>query len=177
MCTGRWRGCGPNSRRLMMTERDERALREALRNLGPDEPVDPEAARREAKEWRRNGRVAAGIAVALVLVAGVIGLPRLLPGEQARSTSAQEAGPASAPSAESAPADRAQARWRTEYYRDISFEVPDSWGYAVPPQSDWCADEPRGVPRPDQRRPYVWSLRAQQSRGRALQKRSSRRSH
>jgi hypothetical protein len=139
-----------------MTERDERALREALRNLGPDEPVDPEAARREAKEWRRNGRVAAGIAVALVLVAGVIGLPRLLPEEQARSTSAQEAGPASAPSAESAPADRAQARWRTEYYRDISFEVPDSWGYAVPPQSDWCADEPGGVPRPDQRRPYVW---------------------
>ena len=62
-----------------MTERDERALREALRNLGPDEPVDPEAARREAKEWRRNGRVPAGFAVALVLVAGVIGLPRLLP--------------------------------------------------------------------------------------------------
>ena len=24
------------------------------------------------------------------------------------------------------------------------------------PQSDWCADEPKGRPRADQRRPYVW---------------------
>ena len=34
--------------------------------------------------------------------------------------------------------------------------MPADWGYAVPPQSDWCADDPQGEPRPDQRRPYVW---------------------
>ena len=45
--------------------------------------------------------------------------------------------------------------WRTEYFRDISFEVPERWGYAVPPRSDWCA-EGRDEVRADQRRPYVW---------------------
>jgi hypothetical protein len=54
------------------------------------------------------------------------------------------------------PTDPAPDGWRTEYFRDISFRVPASWGYAVPPQSDWCADEPREEPRADQRRPYVW---------------------
>jgi hypothetical protein len=139
-----------------MAERDEQALRDALRALGPDEPVDPAAARQRAGERRRNGRMAVGIAVALVLVAGVIGVPRLLPAEQTQSTSAGGAGAEAAPSAESAPDDRAPARSRTEYYRDISFQVPEDWGYAVPPQSDWCADKPRGQPRADQRRPYVW---------------------
>jgi hypothetical protein len=139
-----------------MTERDEQALREALRSLGPDEPVDPEAARQRATERRRTGRMAAGIAVALVLVAGVIGLPRLFPAEQGQSASAGQAGPEAGPNADSAPGEAAGDGWRTEYYRDISFQVPSSWGYAVPPQSDWCADQPKGQPRVEQRRPYVW---------------------
>ena len=42
-----------------MTERDERALREALR-AGPDEPVDLGQVRRRAAERRRNSRMAAG---------------------------------------------------------------------------------------------------------------------
>ena len=144
-----------------MAERDERAFREALQALDPDEPVDPEAARHRAAERRRNGRMAAGIAVALVLIVGVIGVPRLFPAGQGQSTADAPAGAEAAPNAESAPQDsapndRSRDSWRTEYYRDISFQVPADWGYAVPPQSDWCADEPRGVPRADQRRPYVW---------------------
>jgi hypothetical protein len=139
-----------------MAERDELALREALRTLGPDEPVDPEAARRQAKERRRIAGVAVGIAAVLVLVVGVIGIPRLFPAGQAQPTSAGPAGPGSGPSAASAPTDPAPAGWRTEYYRDISFEVPENWGYAVAPQSDWCAYEPKGKAREDQRRPYVW---------------------
>lgn len=164
-----------------MTERDEQALREALRSLGPDEPVDPVAARQRAGERQRTGRMAAGIAVALVLVAGVIGLPRLLPGGVSATSAGVEsggrAGPAESrpeagadarsepPGAESQgepspPIDPAPDGWRTEYYGDTSFQVPRSWGYAVAPQSDWCADEPRGRPRPEQRRPYVWLGRA-----------------
>ena len=153
-----------------MTERDERALREALQALGPDEPVDPEAARHRATERRRNGRALAGIAVALVLVAGVVGLPRLLPTDTASTAGgAAEAGqPQAGQDAErdatmppprrtvKPPTDPVPEGWRTEYYRDISFQVPETWGYAVPPQSDWCAYKPQGQPRADQRRPYVW---------------------
>ena len=155
-----------------MTERDEQALREALQELGSDEPVDLASVRRRAAERRRNSRTVAGLAVVLVLVAGVVGLPRLVGpraeqpssmsgGAQAESDAQHEAdaGEAGQPEADPrgrqvAPStDPAPDGWRTEYYRDISFEVPRSWGYAVPPQSDWCADEPRGEPRPDQRRP------------------------
>jgi hypothetical protein len=130
----------------------------------------------------------AGLAVVLVLVAGVVGLPQLLTGGGQSPTSASggaEAGSGpetgSGPESGSAPeadtrsgdygqpdavppgrqgsptsTDPAPTGWRTEYYRDISFEVPASWGYAVPPQSDWCVDKPRGELRADQRRPYVW---------------------
>jgi hypothetical protein len=138
-----------------MTERDEQALREALQALGPDESVDPEAARHRAAERRRNGRALAGIAVALVLVAGVIGLPRLFPAEQAQPTAAGGAGAESAPRAEAPQADRARVRWRTEYYRDIRFSVPADWGYAIPPSpGSWCAGD--GKLRPEQRGSFVW---------------------
>ena len=158
-----------------MTERDEQALREALQELGSDQPVDLGLVRRRAAERRRNARTVAGLAVVLVLVAGAVGLPRLLSpaaeqptsmaggaqadsdsrtGAEARDAASPEAGP---PDRSEAPStDPAPAGWRTEYFRDISFAVPATWGYAVPPQSDWCADDPRGAPRPDQRRPYVW---------------------
>ncbi|HLL61407.1 MAG TPA: hypothetical protein VK401_00020 [Propionibacteriaceae bacterium] len=157
-----------------MTERDEQALRDALHELGPDEPVDLGRVRRRAAERRRNARTAAGLAVALVVVAGVVGLPRLMaPGGDQPSSMAgggqaapesqvqpdsgdaqPEAGP---PGRQVAPStDPAPDGWRTEYFRDISFAVPATWGYGVPPQSDWCADEPRGELRPDQRKPYVW---------------------
>jgi hypothetical protein len=139
-----------------MAERDELALREALRTLGRDGTVDPKAARRRAQERRRSGLAAVGVAVALLLVAGVIGIPRLLPAEQASPTLSEPAGPEGRPGAAPVPTDPAPAGWRTEYFRDISFQVPKDWGYAVPPQSDWCANGRTGQPRPEQRRPYVW---------------------
>jgi hypothetical protein len=147
-----------------MSERSERALREALGALPPDESVDLDGVRRRAADRRRGGQVVAGVAIALVLVAGVIGVPRLFPADQGQSVAAggaaQEAEPQGQPEARAdsptAPEESAPDGWRTEYYRDVSFQVPDRWGYAVPPQSDWCADEPRGQPRADQRRPYVW---------------------
>ena len=158
-----------------MTERDERALRDALQELGSDEPVDLGRVRRRAAERRRNARTVAGLAVVLVLVAGVVGLPRLLgPGADRPSGTAggAQAAPETRAAADASDAaepeavppgrepvpstDPAPPGWRTEYYRDISFQVPSSWGYAVPPQSDWCADDPPGKPRADQRRPYVW---------------------
>jgi hypothetical protein len=162
-----------------MTERDERALRDALQELAADEPVDLGQVRHRAAERRRTTRAVAGLAVALVVVAGVVGLPRLTDpggdqpssmagGAQAEPESRTEAdtgdtsakaGPPGrqvAPTPTASPSAPARRGWRTEYFRDISFTVPASWGYAIPPQSDWCADEPRDVPRADQRRPYVW---------------------
>lgn len=37
--------------------------------------------------------------------------------------------------------------WRTEQYRDITFEVPDHWIYDFEPGSDWCVEHPRGAGR------------------------------
>lgn len=155
-----------------MTERDERALREALRGLETADPVDPAAARRGAAERRRNRQTLVGIVTVLVLVVGVVGLPTLLSGGGSEATSAGQADsrneqapaggaatgdgaearqlePESKPSAAAAPGD-----WRTEYYRDISFQVPAAWGYGVPPQSDWCAHESARPQSPPQ--PYAW---------------------
>ena len=159
-----------------MTERDEEALRQALQQLGGDEPVDLGQVRRRAAERQRNRRTVAGLAVVLVLVAGVVGLPQLVAGGGQSPTSASGgAGAESAPEADTradgpgrpesapsgreaapAPTEAAPRGWRTEYYRDISFRVPATWGYAVPPQSDWCADQPQGEAGAEQRRPYVW---------------------
>lgn len=154
-----------------MTERDERALREALRRLEAADPVDPAAARRGAAERRRHRQTLAGVVTVLVLVVGVVGLPPLLSGEGSETTSAGQADSRAEPApasggavAESGPeprqlepqAEAAPGEWRTEYYRDISFQVPQDWGYAVPPLSDWCAGNRKGEPRADQRRPYVW---------------------
>ena len=148
-----------------MSERSERALREALGALTPDEPPDPAGARRRAVDRRRGGQVVAGFAIALVLVAGVIGVPRLFPADQGRSASMErvdagsggQAQPEAGPPSPTTPDDPAPDGWRTEYYRDISFEVPSDWGYSMPPSpASWCASSAEGRPRPDELKPYVW---------------------
>jgi hypothetical protein len=104
------------------------------------------------------------VAAAILVLVSVIGLPRLLGGTTAEPAS-QAGGAAeadSAPNPLETASESAATRelddtgWRTEYYRDISFSVPAEWGYAIPPQSDWCANGRQATPRPDQTRPYVW---------------------
>ena len=70
--------------------------------------------------------------VVVVLAVGVGLLPTT------GRTPSQVAAPAEASAAR--PGDPAPPGWRTEYYRDLSFEVPDSWVYAYEPG---CADEDR----------------------------------
>ena len=87
----------------------ERALREALGALPPDETVDLDDVRRRVGDRRRRGRVVGGIAVVLVLLAGVIGLPQLLPASQPQATSAgAQAGTDSGGQAESDSDERAE---------------------------------------------------------------------
>lgn len=144
-----------------MTDREEEAFRNALRGLAGDSEVDPVVARRSVAVTQLV------MALALVLVlSGAILLPRVLGGGASQAGPAADAGAEAQPGsasavAESAPGSpvarkQAPPGWRTEYFRDIGFSVPSEWGYAVPPQSDWCANNPAGEPRPDQRRPYVW---------------------
>jgi hypothetical protein len=156
-----------------MTDREERALRAALDALPPDDTVDLDDVRRRVGDRRRRSRVVGGIAVVLVLLAGVIGLPRLLPASLPQATSGDQAGaesggqaepesdgravPESGPGAASTPTDPAPEGWRTEYYRDVSFEVPADWGYSRPPSpASWCASSKDGKPRPEQLKSYVW---------------------
>ena len=73
-----------------MSERGERALREALGALPPEETVDLDDVRRRVGDRRRRSQVVGGIAVVLVLLAGVIGLPQLIPPSQPQATSAGE---------------------------------------------------------------------------------------
>ena len=133
-----------------MTEPDraERAFREALTELDLPRVPDPAAARRHV----RDRRLSTLAVVATLLIIAVIGGLVAWRGEGATAPTVAQPSPAQP----SLPADPAPAGWRTEYYRDISFEVPASWGYAQPPDSSWCADDSRGVLRPEQRTPYVW---------------------
>ncbi len=143
-----------------MTDREEKAFRDALQDLVTDDEAVPGMTRRP-----RSVMPMVLAAAAILVLVSVIGLPRLLGGTAGGSAADSGGVSAAAESApvpremappSAAPSDPAPAGWRTEHFRDISFQVPAGWGYAVPPQSDWCADDPEGEPRPDQRRPYVW---------------------
>jgi len=132
-----------------MTEPDraERAFRDAITELDLPPAPDPAATRRHV----RDRRLATLAVVATVLIVAVVG------GFAWRDQTAPAPAVAQPAPAQTSPStDPAPAGWRSEHYRDIRFEVPASWGYAQPPDSSWCADDPRGVLRPEQRTPYVW---------------------
>ncbi|HVH21044.1 MAG TPA: hypothetical protein VNA11_01165 [Pseudonocardia sp.] len=132
-----------------MTEPDraERAFRDAITELDLPAAPDPAATRRHV----RDRRLATLAVVATVLIVAVVG------GFAWRDQTAPAPAVAQPAPAQTSPStDPAPAGWRSEHYRDIRFEVPASWGYAQPPDSSWCADDPRGVLRPEQRTPYVW---------------------
>lgn len=111
-------------------------------NLEFEEPPtpDPEPGRRPADPRRKMILVVGGLVLILLAAAAVVGFSGVLRADQ------QTALPAGPPDG-----------WRTEQYRDISFQVPGDWGYAFEPGSDWCANtgEPTSEPRPEHQRPYV----------------------
>ncbi len=143
-----------------MTDHDRlpRAFRQAIEALPASGELDPGAARARARA-RRTARAAVGLATTVVLIVAVaLALPRwggspsqvAKPGPAAPTSSSRATG-GQTPE----PVDQAPAGWRTEYYRDISFQVPSTWGYAYEPGSDWCSDSVDGRPAEQHRRPYV----------------------
>ncbi len=128
-------------------DRAEQALRDALAGLRPPPAPDPAGIRSAV---RRRQRATAGVLTALVLLALAGGVASW----QARSPGTSTVLARPSPQAESG--GPGPSGWRTEHYRDIAFEVPADWGYAIPPQADWCVDTPDGQPDEARRAPYVW---------------------
>lgn len=119
--------------------RAEQAFRDALsRQADAFEPASlaPISQRSRVRRW--VGIVAAA-SVLLLLGSTALGVAvwRDDAGEAGRDTVSEPA-----------------AGWRYESYRDVQIEVPESWGYAAAPGSDWCAGVPGGEGR-FPRQPHV----------------------
>ena len=102
----------------MSDNRAEQALRSALAGQEIPPTPDPQIIRRRVRD-RRVGIVALASALILLVSAGAFVAADL--GREQQQIVA-------APGAARLPADPAPDGWRTEYYRDISFEVPDDLG-------------------------------------------------
>ena len=129
----------------MSDKRAEQALRSALAGQEIPPTPDPQIIRRRARD-RRVGIVALASALILLVSAGAFVAADL--GREQQQIVA-------APGDARLPADPAPDGWRTEYYRDISFEVPETWGYGHEPGSDWCVGSNDSQPQPPHRQPYV----------------------
>jgi hypothetical protein len=129
----------------MTDDRAERALRTALEGLDLPPSPAPDALRHRARTRRATTLAMSTVAALAAVVLGILVAPGLLP--------LRGGGPVAVPAA--APVDPAPSGWRTEYYRNVAFQVPDSWGYAYEPGSDWCTASPDGKPTEQHRRPYV----------------------
>lgn len=128
-------------------ERAEQAFRQAIATLPAPDEVDPLAARARAGRRRSAARVGAGLVVAMIMVFGVLLVPRWVDRglDGGRTDVARPAGPVATGYRDPAPSG-----WRTEQYRDVTFQVPDNWGYGFEPGTDWCvADD--GTARPKAR--------------------------
>jgi hypothetical protein len=99
--------------------RAEGAFREALQSLDTPGSANPVAARRRAGRRRFAAIATACVALAAVLT-GFLGLTSVT------SDVLDLVVPAVNPAG-------ATDGWRTEYYRDITFQVPTDWGYAEEP--------------------------------------------
>lgn len=134
-------------------ERAAAAFRAALADARTEGRLDAKAAIRAARRRRAAAGLAGGLVLALIVAAGVIGLPTVL-----RPDQVSPAGPGNGPTIAMAPNrlpdDPAPSGWRTEQYRDITFQVPADWDYGFEPGPDWCVDREPVAGRPD-RRPYV----------------------
>lgn len=124
-------------------DRAEQAFRDALQQHADEPDFQPlelpktAASRSGLPRWLP-------VAAAVVLVAAVA-LPLAI--SRFSGSSPSSAVPAAAP--ESGPSDAAsdaeptvlasRPGWRWESYRVLSYQVPQRWGYAYAPRSDWCA--------------------------------------
>ena len=130
----------------MSDNRAEQALRAALagREIPTRRPIRS-VIRRRVRD-RRVGMAALASALVLLVSAGAF---------VAADRGANQQQIVAAPADARLPADPAPDGWRTEYYRDISFEVPEAWGYAYEPGSDWCVDSKTASRGRAHRQPYV----------------------
>jgi hypothetical protein len=145
-------------------EREERAFAEALRKDAPVEsfrPLDPEALKAAAGPGAGTGRprwlkgLAAAAAVVIIVGAGaailpglvgskassVTGTPELYPAGGAAPMDSQDRNTAAAGPGPVAKPTPAPAGLRWESYRNVQVQVPDTWGYASAPQSDYCINK------------------------------------
>lgn len=152
-------------------DRAEQAFRDAFATHADDVPFVPlTVPRRPARHWGPYLAVAASIL--LVAVIGTVLVRPFGSGTTATSGVAPAAAPetgqadaqaeratvaaqettGSVPSAAGGAATPApMPGWRFESYKNLLFQVPESWGYAPAINSDWCAADP--TPRPA--RPFV----------------------
>ena len=114
-----------------MSEHDlelERLVRASLdAHAAEADTAVPVAARaRAAARTRRGTRIAAGLAVAAVAAVAVT------------AVAVDRADPPSepAPPVATSPTPLPHAGWRTEYWHDLSIEVPEGWGWGVSPDRD-----------------------------------------
>jgi hypothetical protein len=140
-------------------DRAEEALRHALATEDLPPLPDPDHIRRRVRDRRVGQAAAVGCLVLAVLVGGFVATAQRLDRADIEAAGPQTAQPVdptrSSTDPGGLPADPARPGWRTEYYRGISFEVPDTWGYAYEPGADWCADSQDGKPDDQHRQPYV----------------------
>ncbi len=131
-------------------DRAAAAFRSAMSDLHTEGRLDPDAARRTSNRRRTAAGLAGGLALVLIVAAGAIGIPTFLRPD----TVVQPSGPRIAVAPNKLPTETAPSGWRTEQYRDITFQAPEDWVYDFEPGPDWCVKNEGGgaVPRP---RPYV----------------------
>lgn len=131
-------------------DRAEQAFRDALQQHADEPDFQPlelpktAASRSGLPRWLP-------VAAAVVLVAAVA-LPLAI--SRFSGSSPSSAVPAAAP--ESGPSDAAsdaeptvlasRPGWRWESYRVLSYQVPQRWGYAFAPRTDWCAGRAERLP-------------------------------
>lgn len=133
-------------------DRAAAAFRAALADARTEGRLDAAAAIRTAQQRRRSAAgLAGGLVLALIVAAGVIGIPGAVRPDQV-SPAGPGDGPTIAMAPNRLPDDPAPSGWRTEQYRDITFQVPADWDYGFEVGADWCSRR-QGADTPP--KPYV----------------------
>lgn len=128
---------------MTMDPADFRTRLDAALADAPDAPT-PASDVAAGKRLLARRRAACGGAMAALAVAVVVPGALVLAG-----VGEGDGGSSPAPPASSAPApapDGLMPGWRWESYRNATFQVPDSWGYASP--ISWCLSPEAAVRRP-----------------------------